>query len=166
MLDIVRSCIGTKFVSRFGDMVCELALDAVGCVATTLDGGRQEIDIKRYARVEKIPGGFLTDSKVRIRDVFGFVVLLCVVVVVRFLTDSKVLKACAHVLYVTIKVFPSSVPFRPPVFRSFLLLFYRCWTVSWCEQGCGEYHKTNTQALSLTTCFVPFRSLSSLVLYR
>ena len=41
----------------------ELALDAVRCVATTSEG-RQEIDIKKYAKVEKIPGGDITESRV------------------------------------------------------------------------------------------------------
>jgi len=63
VMSIVRSCLGTKFVSRFGDMVCRMALDAVQTI-TTEEGKRREIDIKRYARVEKIPGGFLDDSKV------------------------------------------------------------------------------------------------------
>lgn len=65
MLSIVRSCLGTKFVSRFGDLICNMALDAVLCVRTeTVDGKQGEIDIKRYARVEKIPGGYLEDSGV------------------------------------------------------------------------------------------------------
>ena len=42
----------------------ELALDAVRCVATKNDTGRQEIDIKKYAKVEKIPGGDITESRV------------------------------------------------------------------------------------------------------
>lgn len=65
MLSIVRSTLGTKFVSRFGDLVCNLALDAV--LTITLrheDREEPEIDIKRYARVEKIPGGFLEESSV------------------------------------------------------------------------------------------------------
>jgi hypothetical protein len=34
-------------------MMCNLAFDAVKCVATNV-GGKMEIDIKRYARVEKV----------------------------------------------------------------------------------------------------------------
>lgn len=64
MLGIVRSTLGTKFVSRFGDLVCELALDAVMKITIERPGREPEIDIKRYARVEKIPGGFLEDSEV------------------------------------------------------------------------------------------------------
>ncbi len=48
LLSIVRSCIGTKFVSRYGDMMCKLALKAVLAVATDLEDGKKEIDIKRY----------------------------------------------------------------------------------------------------------------------
>eukprot|EP00002_Diphylleia_rotans_P032898 TRINITY_DN6945_c0_g3_i3.p1 TRINITY_DN6945_c0_g3~~TRINITY_DN6945_c0_g3_i3.p1 ORF type:complete len:532 (-),score=120.09 TRINITY_DN6945_c0_g3_i3:560-2155(-) len=66
MLNTVRSCIGTKFsnwISGLGDLVCNLALDAV--MTVTIDNeGKKEIDIKRYARVEKVPGGELTDSRV------------------------------------------------------------------------------------------------------
>lgn len=64
VLRIVRSCLGTKFVSRFGDLVPSMALDAVRTVVITRENGTKEIDIKRFARVEKIPGGFLEDSRV------------------------------------------------------------------------------------------------------
>jgi len=60
MNTLLNSCIGTKFVSRYGSLVCDLALKAVTTVAR-LEGTRKEIDIKRFARVEKIPGGELTD---------------------------------------------------------------------------------------------------------
>ncbi len=60
---LVESCTGTKFVSRFGKMMVELALDAVTTVTQEF-GGRKEIDIKRYAKVEKIPGGDVEDCRV------------------------------------------------------------------------------------------------------
>ncbi|CAG8442123.1 4580_t:CDS:2, partial [Acaulospora morrowiae] len=63
MLKLVKSAIGTKFVSRWSDMMCKLALDAVRTVAKEEDGKR-EIDIKRYARVEKVPGGEIEESRV------------------------------------------------------------------------------------------------------
>jgi len=63
MLKIIQSCIGTKFVSRWSDLMCGLALDAVLTVTLDVDG-RKEIDIKRYAKVEKIPGGEITDCVV------------------------------------------------------------------------------------------------------
>jgi hypothetical protein len=57
MLNIVNSCIGTKFTTRFGTLMSELALDAVKAVTVDLGDGRKDIDIKKYAKVEKIPGG-------------------------------------------------------------------------------------------------------------
>jgi len=53
MLQIVKSCIGTKIISKWSDMACNIALDAVSTVALE-DHGRREIDIKRYAKVEKV----------------------------------------------------------------------------------------------------------------
>ena len=45
------------------NLACEIALEAVKTVVVEEDG-RKEIDIKRYARVEKIPGGTVEDSQV------------------------------------------------------------------------------------------------------
>lgn len=42
-------------------MACQISLDAVQTVMTE-ENGRREIDIKRYARFEKIPGGSVEDS--------------------------------------------------------------------------------------------------------
>ena len=53
MIKIINSCIGTKFVSKWSDLACKIALDAVSTVACE-DNGRREIDIKRYARIEKV----------------------------------------------------------------------------------------------------------------
>lgn len=64
MRALVRSCIGTKFSARYGDLVCDLALDAVNRVIVDDGTGHKEIDIKRYAKVEKMPGGELEDCKV------------------------------------------------------------------------------------------------------
>lgn len=64
MRRIVQSCIGTKFVSRWGDLMCDIALDAVMRVRKEEKGGQTEIDIKRYAKVEKLPGGDLEESRV------------------------------------------------------------------------------------------------------
>jgi len=50
-----------------GDMrlsVQELALTAVQTVAMDVGQGQREIDIKNYAKVEKIPGGTIEDCKV------------------------------------------------------------------------------------------------------
>lgn len=55
MMALIKSSIGTKFVSTWSDLMCKLALDAVRCVAVEEDGtGKTEVDIKRYARVEKV----------------------------------------------------------------------------------------------------------------
>ncbi|KAK7204197.1 chaperonin Cpn60/TCP-1 family [Myxozyma melibiosi] len=63
MLSLISSSIGTKFVSRWSPLMCRLALQAVRTVAIETNG-RREVDIKRYARVEKIPGGEIEDCKV------------------------------------------------------------------------------------------------------
>ncbi|KAI9296865.1 T-complex protein 1 [Neoconidiobolus thromboides FSU 785] len=61
MLNIIKSSLNTKFVSRWSELMCNLALKAVECVAME-ESGQREVDIKRYARVEKIPGGEIEDS--------------------------------------------------------------------------------------------------------
>lgn len=64
MYTLIQSSIGTKFVSRWSDLMCGLALSAVRTVSFDVGGGKQEVDIKRYARIEKIPGGQIEDSEV------------------------------------------------------------------------------------------------------
>ncbi|CAD6567761.1 MAG: T-complex protein 1 subunit gamma [Alectoria sarmentosa] len=64
MYQLISSSIGTKFVSRWSELMCNLALKAVRIVSHEAGGGKKEIDIKRYAKVEKIPGGEIEDSKV------------------------------------------------------------------------------------------------------
>lgn len=79
MLSLIKTSIGTKFVSRWSDLMCRLALDAVKTVAVTAEqesgfvgaseqGGAsldiKTVDIKRYARVEKVPGGEIEESRV------------------------------------------------------------------------------------------------------
>jgi T-complex protein 1 subunit gamma len=63
MMKIVKSCIGTKFISKWSDLACKIALEAVSTVSFE-ENGRKEIDIKRYARIEKIPGGAMEESEV------------------------------------------------------------------------------------------------------
>ena len=60
---IVDSSIGTKFASRWGKLIVDLAVKAVRTVYRK-EGDNIEIDIKRYAKVEKIPGGMLEDCTV------------------------------------------------------------------------------------------------------
>lgn len=63
MLSLIKTSIGTKFVMRWSDLMCKLALQAVRTVAVE-EGPTKTVDIKRYARVEKVPGGEIEDSKV------------------------------------------------------------------------------------------------------
>ena len=60
---VIQSCVGTKFIAKWSDMACDIAMEAVRTVSVQ-DGGKREIDIKRYAKVEKIPGGAIEDSRV------------------------------------------------------------------------------------------------------
>ncbi|KAJ2500365.1 T-complex protein 1 subunit gamma [Coemansia sp. RSA 1972] len=107
MLGLIKSAIGTKFVSRWNDLMCGLALDAVQTVVrrkadmeeapavdiANIDAKKpqgdaaataaataaadavdvsgkapetdvHEVDIKRFARVEKVPGGEIEESRV------------------------------------------------------------------------------------------------------
>ncbi|KAK6905124.1 T-complex protein 1 subunit gamma [Kwoniella mangroviensis CBS 8886] len=80
MMALIKTSIGTKFSSRWSDLMCSLALQAVRTVAVTAEsenglvGGSAEgkleslniktVDIKRYARVEKVPGGEIEESGV------------------------------------------------------------------------------------------------------
>ena len=53
MLKIIKSTIGTKMIRKWSDLACDVALTAVQTVSTET-GGRKEIDIKRYIRIEKV----------------------------------------------------------------------------------------------------------------
>nr|QBH73665.1 chaperonin [Thermobia domestica] len=61
LVEVVKSCVGTKFIGQWADLACTIALDAVKTVYLE-ESGRKEIDIKRYAKVEKVPGGSIEDS--------------------------------------------------------------------------------------------------------
>ncbi|KAF5352342.1 hypothetical protein D9756_006309 [Leucocoprinus leucothites] len=63
MLKLIKTSIGTKFVVRWSDLMCKLALQAVKTVSQE-EGSMKTVDIKRYARVEKIPGGEIEQSRV------------------------------------------------------------------------------------------------------
>merc|ERR550525_2160978 len=60
---VIQSCVGTKFIAKWSDLACDIAMDAVKTVTMTA-GDKKEIDTKRYAKVEKIPGGTIEDSAV------------------------------------------------------------------------------------------------------
>lgn len=65
MLALIKTSIGTKFVSRWSDMMCGLALRAIRIVAQDdASTGAKTVDLKRYAKVEKVPGGEIEDSRV------------------------------------------------------------------------------------------------------
>lgn len=64
MYQLISASIGTKFVSRWSELMCNLALQAVRTVTYEMGGGKKEVDTKRYARVEKVPGGQIEDSRV------------------------------------------------------------------------------------------------------
>lgn len=70
MLALIKTSIGTKFSSRWSELMCSLALQAVKTVAVAADGSTamgtdvKTVDIKRYARVEKVPGGEIEESRV------------------------------------------------------------------------------------------------------
>ncbi|KAF9508268.1 hypothetical protein BS47DRAFT_1373697 [Hydnum rufescens UP504] len=63
MLALIKTSVGTKFVVRWSDLMCKLALQAVQTVMRDEDGIKT-VDIKRYARVEKVPGGEIEQSTV------------------------------------------------------------------------------------------------------
>uniref|UniRef100_A0A915PVK1 T-complex protein 1 subunit gamma n=1 Tax=Setaria digitata TaxID=48799 RepID=A0A915PVK1_9BILA len=60
---VVKSCLGTKMLSKWMDLAVNIALNAVKTVRIT-EHGHQEIDIKRYCRIEKIPGGRIENCQV------------------------------------------------------------------------------------------------------
>merc|ERR1719414_418022 len=66
LIKVVQSCIGTKFISRWADLAVKIAIDAVKKVTVVQEdgSGAKEIDTKRYAKIEKIPGGTIEDSRV------------------------------------------------------------------------------------------------------
>lgn len=64
MTKLIKASVGSKFAISMGDLISELALDAVLKVKRDIPGARADVDLKRYAKVEKIPGGELSDSRV------------------------------------------------------------------------------------------------------
>lgn len=63
MSKVLATCIGTKFSSRWGDLIERLATQAVKTVRRETRGVI-DIDLKRYAKVEKIPGGDISECRV------------------------------------------------------------------------------------------------------
>lgn len=63
MIAIFKCCIGTKLISKWGDLMGKLSLQAV---RTTVhdENGTLKVDIKKHIKIEKIPGGDITESTV------------------------------------------------------------------------------------------------------
>jgi T-complex protein 1 subunit gamma len=57
----LQSCIGTKFAFRWGNLISNLALVAAETVVKGSSINKLNLELKRYAKVEKIPGGTLED---------------------------------------------------------------------------------------------------------
>lgn len=64
MREIVGAAIDTKFVSRWGTLISDLAIKAVQTIVVEKGDGRKEIDVKRFAKVEKLSGGELDQCEV------------------------------------------------------------------------------------------------------
>uniref|UniRef100_UPI00358DFC1B T-complex protein 1 subunit gamma n=1 Tax=Myxine glutinosa TaxID=7769 RepID=UPI00358DFC1B len=63
MMRVVRSAVETKAAGTWAELLCGMAMEAVHTVEIEAEGHRS-IDIKNYARVEKVPGGIIEDSRV------------------------------------------------------------------------------------------------------
>jgi T-complex protein 1 subunit gamma len=63
MLAFIKNALATKVTANWSGLITKIALTAVKTV-TLENSGRTEIDIKRYAKIEKIPGGSIEDSEV------------------------------------------------------------------------------------------------------
>jgi len=64
MREVVQGAIDTKFAGRWGNLISDLAIKAVQTVVVEKPDGRKEIDVKRYAKVEKLSGGDLSQCEV------------------------------------------------------------------------------------------------------
>jgi T-complex protein 1 subunit gamma len=63
MLALIKRSITSQFVIRWADPMCRLVLDPVH-IGSADDAGVRPVDIKRYARVEKVPGGETENSRI------------------------------------------------------------------------------------------------------
>jgi T-complex protein 1 subunit gamma len=109
MLNIVKKCLGTKFVSGyFPPHIAEMSLDAVRTVLVESEG-RRDIDIKRFIRVEKVRP---TPPHPRLpRLVFMFLVSIRMLKILSFSCTKVDDKWSAHIL----------TEHRDPFFLRFLL---------------------------------------------
>lgn len=63
LLEVIAASMSTKFSSHWGNIITKMALKAAQNVSNVANG-RREVDVKRYARVEKIAGGTSEDCQV------------------------------------------------------------------------------------------------------
>lgn len=61
LIEVVKGCLGTKFLGGWSEMACSIAITAV---ETVRDIKAQTIDLKNFVRVEKVPGGVIEESTV------------------------------------------------------------------------------------------------------
>eukprot|EP00211_Chloroparvula_japonica_P001174 CAMPEP_0119131068 /NCGR_PEP_ID=MMETSP1310-20130426/9367_1 /TAXON_ID=464262 /ORGANISM="Genus nov. species nov., Strain RCC2339" /LENGTH=554 /DNA_ID=CAMNT_0007121621 /DNA_START=78 /DNA_END=1740 /DNA_ORIENTATION=+ len=61
MMKLLRNTLGTKMVRSHIDLFCGMALDAVRTVTRVVEG-KKDIDIKRFVKIEKVPGADISDS--------------------------------------------------------------------------------------------------------
>ena len=63
--ELIATCVGTKLTSIYTTQMIRLACTAVQSIKRhVIEGKAPEIDLKRYAKIEKIPGGQLEESEV------------------------------------------------------------------------------------------------------
>jgi T-complex protein 1 subunit gamma len=63
LISTINSCVGTKFTSHLGKHIAKLAIESVNYIKTDTGFGREDIEVKKYIKVEKIPGGTIEDSQ-------------------------------------------------------------------------------------------------------
>lgn len=63
MFNVVKACLGTKFSTKWGRLIPDLAFKAVQAVHNK-ESSTFDCDFKKYAKVEKLPGGSLSDCEV------------------------------------------------------------------------------------------------------
>jgi T-complex protein 1 subunit gamma len=63
LTNIIKCCLATKFASKWDNLISDLALKAVKTVHNK-SNHIFDCDIKKYAKVEKIPGGSLSECEV------------------------------------------------------------------------------------------------------
>ena len=52
-IEVIKSCIGTKFLGQYAALACSIALKAVKTITQDREGIK-EVDVKKWARVEKV----------------------------------------------------------------------------------------------------------------